>query len=185
MRRLARIALVAMLSVVSVSLFAQSLGEAARQARGEKKPTPKKVYTNDDFASVPQAPAPAPSQEAAGSDKPEAKTSDKDKKDAKTAANSDSDKAGEWKKKINGQQKTVADLERELNLMEREHQLRASSYYADIGQQLRDSKKWFEDERKYDEDHKAKEKAVADAKQKLEQLKEDARKAGIPAGQLD
>jgi hypothetical protein len=164
---------------------AQSLGDAARQNRNEKKPAPKKVYTNDDIQSA--APV-APATTADGvSDKPAgggtAKTAEKkdDKKDEKNAAG----KADEWKKKVDGQKQAIADDERELNLMEREHQIRVSTYYADAGNQLRDSKKWFEDEKKYQDDHAAKQKAVADAKQKLDDMKDDARKAGVPAGQLD
>ncbi len=163
------------LAVLMCTASAQSLGEAARKAKSEKKPATNKVYTNDDFASQ------APVMKAAEKESIPADAN----KDAKTDNKSDdadkakAAKAAEWKQKVEEQKKAVADMEREVNLMEREHQVRVATYYADAGNQLRDSKKWFEDEKKYEEDHAAKQKSLADARQKLDDLQENARKAGM------
>jgi hypothetical protein len=163
--------------MLTVTAAGQSLGEAARAAKSEKKQSTKKVYTNDDFASQSVMDSTeAPKASAAGEtkkdgEKAEDKTADADKEKAAVAA--------DMTKDIEKQKKTIADLERDLDLMEREHKLRASNYYSDIGNQLRDSKKWFEDERKYEEDHSAKQKELAAAREKLDGLQEDARKAGV------
>jgi hypothetical protein len=175
----------------------QSLADAARTAKGEKKPATKKVYTNEDFEgsalvtpAVEKAPAdsgevatvkPAKEETADAKAAPRNTVAKTDNKPAPmTAANVES-----WNNKIDSQKKAVADIDRELNLMEREHQVKVATYYADAGNQLRDSKKWFEDEKKYEDEHTAKQKDVANAKQKLTDLQEEARKAGVPASAVD
>ncbi len=67
--------------------------------------------------------------------------------------------------------------------MEREHQVRVATYYADAGNQLRTGEKWFQDEKKYQDDLDAKKKALADAKTKLDETAEQARKAGASVSQ--
>jgi hypothetical protein len=167
--------LIMTLAVLLCTASAQSLGEAARKVKSQKKPATDKVYTNDDFSS--QAPVvKAAEKESAPTN---AETDAKTKDNAEDAAKVKSAKASEWKQKLEEQKKAVADLERELNLMEREHQVRVATYYADAGNQLRDSKKWFEDEKKYEDDHAAKQKALADGRQRLDDLQESARKAGM------
>ena len=118
----------------------------------------------------------APVIKAAEKEAAPATDADKDAKAEEKSEDADKDKtakAAEWKQKVEEQKKSVADLEREVSLMEREHQVRVATYYADAGNQLRDSKKWFED------DHAAKQKGLADARQKLDDLQENARKAGM------
>jgi len=58
-------------------------------------------------------------------------------------------------------------------------------YYADAGAMLRDSGKFAEDSRKLQAEIDTKTQALADAKQKLTDLQEEARKAGVPQNQLD
>ncbi|HWC16029.1 MAG TPA: hypothetical protein VG498_03415, partial [Terriglobales bacterium] len=57
-------------------------------------------------------------------------------------------------------------------------QSRASNYYGDAGTRLRNESKYVEDDRKSREAIAAKQKQLDDAKTKLEQMKDDARKAG-------
>jgi len=59
--------------------------------------------------------------------------------------------------------------------------VRASSYYGDAGNRLRNPQKYADDDRKYRDDIAAKQKAVSDAKTELENMKEQARKAGASA----
>ena len=68
--------------------------------------------------------------------------------------------------------------ERELDVMQRENKLRTADYYGDAGTRLRDAKKFTDDDRKYQDDIAAKQKALDDAKTKLDQTREEARKAG-------
>ena len=63
--------------------------------------------------------------------------------------------------------------------------LRAAAFYADAGNQLRDEKKWAEDQRKYQSDMEGKQKELEEAKQKLVDLQEEGRKAGVPLGKLE
>src|SRR5262249_23154223 len=144
---------------------------------------PKKVITNDDLdTSAPvvapadkpaDAPASTEAKPATSDPKPATETVAKDVKIAPP-------KAIDWQKKVDEQEKVVGDLDHELNLMEREQQVRVATYYADAGNQLRDSKKWFEDQKKYEDTHAAKQQQLAAAKQKLDDMKEEARKAGTP-----
>ena len=164
--------------LLPAAVFAQqqSLGDAARQARKNKQADPaRKVITNDDIAAT-------KSGSDASSSQPVAPAADasKEKSDDK-AKLSDDDQAKldkEWQGKISGQKDQIALLERELDVLQRENKLRAATFYADAGNRLRDSKKYAEDDRKYQDDIAAKQKAIEDAKTKLEQMRDDARKAG-------
>jgi len=169
-----------------------SLADAARQAKGEKKTVPaaKHVYTNDDVGepaapAVEKAPATEGSPDAAKTDAAKDDKADGAKTDAKTADKKGSKedtsaKANALKDKIASQKKAIADQEREINVMEREHQIRVAEYYADAGNSLRTGEKWFQDEKAYQESLDAKKKALSEAKSQLDELSEQARKAGVP-----
>ena len=160
--------------IVSCAVAQESLGDIARKQRESKKTTSAKVYTNDDFAAVtPPAPPAAP-----------AATEEKPQKAEAAAAPSSEDKAkqaAELKAKIDEQKKAIAQLERELDVAQREYRLKVAVYYADAGNNLRDPKKWAEDDRKQRGEIEGKQKAIADAKEKLADMQEQARKAGIRA----
>jgi hypothetical protein len=87
----------------------------------------------------------------------------------------------EWQTKIAEQKKQVADLEHEIDLMQREYQLRVAQLYWDAGNRLRDDKKWTEDEQKYKDTLAEKNDKLQAAREKLEQTEEEARKAGAPS----
>jgi hypothetical protein len=76
-------------------------------------------------------------------------------------------------------------LQRELDVSEREGRLRAAAYYADAGVMLRDQSKFAEDSRKNQEEIDSKKHELETAKQKLDDMEEQARKAGVPSNQLD
>ena len=160
-----------------------SLATAAAQAKAEKKATPAKhVYTNDDIVTPEPAPAPsATAKDATGADAAKtdadksAGSADKDKDKKEAAAKNDALKA-----KIADLKKSVSDQQKEINIMEREHQIKTAEYYADAGTQLRTSGQWFIDEKSYQDDLANKKKALSDAQASLDQLNEQARKAGIP-----
>ena len=165
--------------ILPAAIFAQqpSLGDAARQARKNKQAEPaKKVITNDDLAPGKSASdTSAASQPAAPvADASKAKSDDQAKLSGDEQAKLDK----EWQDKISAQKDQIALLERELDVLQRENKLRAATFYADAGNRLRDSKKYAEDDRKYQDNVAAKQKAIDDAKTTLEQMKEDARKAG-------
>jgi len=177
---LSRSVLIFCLSVIlPAAVFAQqqSLGDAARQARKNKQADPaKKVITNDDLApgkSASDTSASSPTA-APAADASKAKSDDKSKLSGDDQAKLDK----EWQDKISAQKDQIALLERELDVLQRENKLRAATFYADAGNRLRDEKKYAEEDRKYHDDIAAKQKAIDDAKTTLEQMKDDARKAG-------
>jgi Spy/CpxP family protein refolding chaperone len=53
--------------------------------------------------------------------------------------------------------------------------------YADVGNRLRNSGDWDKQDAQYKQQIADKQKALEEAKQKLEDIDEDARKAGVPA----
>ena len=63
--------------------------------------------------------------------------------------------------------------------MERESRLRAAAYYADAGVMLRDQAKFAEDSRKSQDEINGKKQALEAAQQKLGDMQEQARKAGL------
>jgi hypothetical protein len=195
MKRIVYAGLGLMVSTILLTSFAGAqrtdppLGDYARKVRKDPdaaKAKPK-VFDNDnlpteDKLSVvgqPVAAAAAPADE-------KAKAKEKD-----AAAKTDDDPAKrqaewkEWQDKIATQKSSIDLAARELDVLQREYQLRAAAMYADAGNRIRNSAEWD----KQDADYKAKiadkQKAVDDAKQKLDSMKEEARKAGVPSGMLD
>lgn len=86
----------------------------------------------------------------------------------------------EWKKRLQGQKNEIATLEKDLDLTNREYRLRAAAMYADAGNRLRNAGSWDKEDREYKAQISQKEKAVEEAKSKLESMKEDARRDGVP-----
>jgi hypothetical protein len=90
-----------------------------------------------------------------------------------------------WQDKLAGQKEQIDLGSRELDVLEREYQLRAAEMYADVGNRLRNSAQWDKQEAEYKQKIADKQKAVEDGKQKLEDMQEEARKAGVPAAMAD
>jgi hypothetical protein len=187
-------------SIFVVSAGAQSLADIAAQTRARQKANPNaKIIDNDILPSVPESSAsPSDSKQEETAKKDSAKSDDKDKKDAdkkdqdkdkegkkdgdKTA--DASQKADSLKKQIDDQEKEIAQLQREIDVAQREARLRAAAYYADAGTMLRDQGKFAEDSRKLQGEVDAKTQALAAARQKLDDLQEQARKSGIPSSEV-
>jgi len=72
-------------------------------------------------------------------------------------------------------------LTRELDVLQREYQIRAAAMYADAGNRLRNSGNWDQQDAQYKQQIADKQKALDDAKQKLDDMREEARKAGVPS----
>lgn len=171
------------LPLIAVMLFAvgawaqQSLGEIARANRARKKPsatirlnddnTPRTLTSNADDNSAKQA---ALGRNLGKSDSGKAK-----KKAANSGKQSNDKLAGE----INKQKDEITRLKHELDIAQREQRLNAAAYYGDAGVRLRDQAKFAESSRKKQEEIDGKKKAIADAQQKLTDLQEQARKAGL------
>ena len=199
MKRL--ISLVVLLAAILVlNSGAQSVADMAAQSRAKQKAsTNTQVIDNDILPSVSDPSSYGSSYEVKKDDatNDSANSSDKDKKDAdktepgkkdeqKTAAGGDKEKGSDaLKKKIDDQEKEILTLQRELEIAQREARLRAAEYYNDAGTMLRDQAKFSGDTRKTQAEIDAKTQALADAKQKLADLQEQARKAGVPSSEVE
>ena len=87
----------------------------------------------------------------------------------------------EWKKKISTQQEQVNLLTREMDVMQREYRLRAAAFYADAGNRLRNAGSWDKEDAQYKQQLAEKQKTLDAAKEELQDLRERARKAGVPS----
>ena len=86
-----------------------------------------------------------------------------------------------WQEKLTAQKNSIDLASRELDVLQREYQLRAAAMYADAGNRIRNSGQWDKQDAEYKQKIADKQKAVDDAKQKLEDMQEEARKDGVPA----
>jgi len=181
-----------------------SLADYARKVHkdtGAAKAKPK-VFDNDnlpkdDKLSVVGQPAPAEAKPGAAegsSEKPagsDTKTASEGKPTAQSKPASEEDQAKKqaewktWQDKLNTQKDQISLASRELDVTQREYQLRAAAMYADVGNRLRNSTQWDKEEATYKEQIAAKQKVLDDAKQKLEDMKEEAHKAGVPASMTE
>ena len=165
-----------------VSAAQQSLGDAARQARRNKPPEPTtRVITNDDFGR-PWVSINSDTSDNAISDADKNKAQENAKEKKKTAAEEQAQLDKQWKARIDSQNERISLLERELDVLQRENRQRATNYYGDAGNRLRNPGKYAEDERQYRDNIASKQKELEDAKTELENLREEARKAGASGG---
>jgi hypothetical protein len=102
----------------------------------------------------------------------------------KTAEEDEAAKQAAWKQwsdKIAAQKEQIDLMGRELDVLQREYQIRAAAMYADAGNRMRNEADWDKQDAQYKQQIADKQKALDDAKQKLEDIQEDARKAGTPS----
>jgi hypothetical protein len=194
MKRITNISLAAAMLVGSLAVATaqtqQPLGDYARAARKDKDKEQKSVkkYDNDnlpvnDKLSIvgPETAAPAAGTvPAASTDAAGAPTTPA----APPAASAAADRQkldDDWKSKIAAQKDQINLASRELDVSQREYRLRAAAMYADAGSRLRNSADWDKEDQQYKQQIAAKQKAVDDAKKKLDDMQEQARKAGASA----
>jgi hypothetical protein len=130
----------------------------------------------------------APATPAAGEAKPGTETKTAEVKPptavVKTAEEDEAAKQAAWKQwadKIAAQKEQIDLTARELDVLQREYQIRAAAMYADAGNRMRNSGDWDKQDAQYKQQIADKQKALDDAKQKLEDVQEEARKAGTPS----
>ena len=193
-----------------VNSSGSSLGDYARQIRKNSAPSAKpKVFDNDNLPTedklsvVGAAPTSAPTEEAKADDsangdsKAGSETKPADDKTAGTEQKTDQKTATpkspeeeeaakqaawkQWGERLAAQKDQIDLATRELDVVQREYQLRAAAMYGDAGNRLRNQAQWDVEDAKYKQQIADKQKAVEDAKQKLDDMQEEARKAGVPA----
>jgi hypothetical protein len=169
-------ALIALVSAATVAQDNPPLAEAARAFRAIPRQHATKVFDNDNIPrtdklsvvgpeeTTPSAPAEA--EPTAAEDSGQEKQND-----AQQLAVS----------AIQEQRKQVDLLTRELDVLNREYRLRAASYYADAGNRLRNSANWDKEDAQFRQQIAAKQTDLNAARQRLDDLQEQARKAGVPS----
>lgn len=179
-----------------------SLGDYAKQVRKNPGATSKpKVFDNDNLPKDDKLSIVGNATETSSEESSTAKTEEQaaptgeNKAQApngeaaaasgttKTPEQEQADKEAAWKQwgeKISSQKEQIDLLARELDVLQREYQLRAAAIYGDAGNRLRNQADWDKQDAQYKQQIADKQKAVDDAKQKLEDMQEDARKAGVP-----
>ena len=171
-----------------------SLGDYARQAKKDGAPAKArpKVFDNDNLPkedklsvigearpattaenSSENQPAQANGTAAPGDKPPAAPKSPEEEAAAKKAA-----EAKQWQDKVDTQKGQIDLAARELDVTQREYQLRAAAMYADAGNRMRNSAEWDKEDAQYKQQIADKQKALDDAKTKLDDIEENARKAG-------
>jgi len=168
----------ALFLTLSAAAQQKSLGEVARQARKDKPAEPTtKVITNDDLRSGAISPEPATPADESNRGAENAKPAEPS---AKAKAKSEEEKAKAAKDlqdQISAQRDKITQLQSDIDKLQQQSKQRASNYYTDAGTRLRDPKKYADDVQKDKDDISAKQKELEDAKTKLAQLEDQARKA--------
>jgi hypothetical protein len=195
---------VAALAVSMAGAQNAPLGDTARQVRKQKaqQAPASKTFDNDTIPKDTKlsvvGQAPSPTADAAAPADGNAATGDaaapgnaatpgqaQGSADQKSPAEEEQSKKQEmykdWQAKIHGQQDKIDLATRELDVMNREYRLRAAAFYADAGNRLRNSGSWDKEDAQYKDQIAAKQKALDDAKKGLEDMQEEARKAGVPS----
>ncbi len=168
-----------------------SLGDYARKVHKDPNAKAKpKVFDNDnlpreDKLSVVGEAVPAGSEESASAEaRAAAPGDDKTTAGTKPADDEQAKKQAEWKgwqEKLTAQKSSIDLASRELDVLQKEYQLRAAAMYADAGNRMRNAAQWDKEDADYKQKIADKQKGVDDAKQKLDDMEEEARKAGVPA----
>lgn len=168
-----------------------SLGTYARAVKKDKKPqlTPIKKWDNDnlpmnDKISVVGNGATASADASTGapmSDSAAAGPSDKPEVQPGQSQGQRQVVYDQWQQRINSQQSQVDLLQRELDVDQKEYRIRAAAFYADAGDRLRNQAAWDKEDVDYKQKIADKQKALDEAKQKMTDMQEDARKSGVPS----
>src|SRR5271155_784965 len=162
-----------------------SLGNYAKKIRkdpGTAKARPK-VFDNDNLPTEDKlsviglqspggAAAPVEDKDAAS------KSADEDQAKKQAAWKS-------WQGKLTAQKDQIDLASRELDVLQREYQLRAAAMYADAGNRMRNETQWDKQDADYKQKIADRQKAVEDAKQKLGDMQEEARKDGVPNSMIE
>ncbi len=168
----------------------ESIADAARKARELKKTEApaKQVWTNENIPRVPtEEPAAAKAGEE-GAGEEGAKAPGEEAKGAKPSddAKKSAEQEALWRQKFADAHKKLEEDQKELEVMERELGLKRQQYFSDPNTALRDQ--YQRDSgtggevntlvQKIDEQKKK----IEDDKQAIDDLEEQLRKAGLPAG---
>jgi hypothetical protein len=187
----------------------QSLGEYARGVKKTKpaqaSPAKPKVYDNENLptgatlsvvgtASQDASPADAKVEAKADTNAksadpskaaPKANGADEKKQEAQIKPGQSLEDRKQaldaWQKKLDGQKDKVSLASRELDVLQREYQLKVSEFYSDATHRVQNPNALFDEDSKYKQQIADKQKAVDDAKSQLTDMQDEARRAGAPS----
>ncbi len=155
-----------------------SLGDYAREVRKNRKPNPSlKVYDND---NLPGSGAISILGEASNP-----KDAEKEEKQATATDEQRKKQQQQMAGAVAEQRKKIADLQHEVDLLNREERIRTAEYYSDPGVQLRNPQAWTQQEGNMRSEIAAKNQELQAARDKLGQMQEAARKAGVPSSSVE
>jgi len=193
MKRIAYIGLAFALSTILLGSPAKaqtaaqdpSLGDYARKVKKDPAAKAKpKVFDNDNLPTEDKLSVVGQKPLADASTAPP--IDDKDKDAAKTDEDTRKKQLWKgWQDKLAAQKDSLDLASRELDVLQREYQLRAAALYADAGNRIRNEAQWDKQDADYKQKIADKQKAIDDAKQKLTDMQEEARKAGVPSAMID
>jgi hypothetical protein len=164
---------------------AQSLGDYARAVRKDKAEpsSTSRHYDNDNLPTSQPLSVVGPPPTADTNAAPEAedaKPKSSEKAAAANPADAERQKAAEdWKTKIDEQQKKLDSLNHDLDLAQREYRLRVATQYDSEGNRIQNAGQWGKEDAQYRTDTEAKQKAIEAAQQELNDVQDQAHKAGI------
>lgn len=162
-----------------------ALADAARKAQEAKKtaPKPKKVYTEDDISTRP-ATQPATNPSAAGGDAPGPSSRAGQGTEPQPASSGDAKAETpeqKWRKRFQAQRDKIAQAEKELDILQREHDKNLIQYYPDPQKALAQQYN-RQDINKADTQIAAKKQEIANLKQQLSDMEDELRKEGGDPG---
>ncbi len=162
-----------------------SLGDYARKIHKDPAVKAKpKVFDNDNLPTEDKLSVVGAPVAANAGDSTATNSDPKNSAPATKPEDDQSKKEAEWKSwqdKLATQKSAIDLASRELDVLQKEYQLRAAAMYADVGNRLRNSSQWDKEDADFKQKIADNQKAVEDAKQKLDDMQEQARKAGVPA----
>ena len=202
MKRLSHIARLLILAglFTGVAVAQDSLAEAARQQKKQKEAQPsakREVFTNDNLpreGTVSTVGAPASGPDAAAANAADAAPSGDPaaSQDGKAAGAKPLDEAKqrekgweEWRDKIGKQKTAIEQLVKENEQMETDFRVRSNAFYSSAQNRIYDGAAEARAETEAKDKMAQKKKSLDDAKQKLEDMQEEARRAGVPSGYRD
>ena len=181
MKRIVYVVLAGLWLGMAAGAWAQdSLGDYARKVREQQKPASPttKVWTNDDIGSAGPA---GPAVSAAGAPAAPAAAAAKDsKKEEKEKSADDLAKdAAEFKSRIAEQKTKIAEIQRNIDVSNREFKLHSIDWYTQAGNALLDPKKYKDETDRHNKEIADLQKQLADANAEIEKIREEIRKAGL------
>jgi hypothetical protein len=184
MKRMKHIAIGTLLLLAASGAAAQSLGDYARAARKNKPATTStaRYFDNDNLPANDAVSVVGPAAPAADANAGQAASAPAADPSAEAAERQKA--ADAWKEKLAQQKAKVDALSHEIDIDQRELRLRTAAVNFDPNANVRNVQ-WPKEEAQYRSDIDAKQKELDAARQELDEMQEQAHKAGVAAADND